>query len=334
MRLVRRLVLVTVVTALFGGPVVAAASGASAASATSGASAASGASGVSGAGAGQGWVRCADLSPGTPEDVYLYPFGNPSHPTMLMHQGYGSVSEYMPLSAGQYTLAMRPPGAPASSPPTVSTSFMVSAGQNYTVASLGSASSRRLKVLNDQMAAAAGSKALIRVIQASVKQPQVTVSVGSAVLARELGFGSASSYQSVKPGSPTVTFSAEGGHAAMAVKLTAGSVHTLVVLDGSSGLRIDNLTDAAGSTDRPKGGAATGFGGTAPKPGPGLLPWLGTLAGGLLLAVAGGFSLRRSRRRAAAAAASSAGASSAGAGLAGAVSADAGSAASAASARD
>ena len=295
MRLGRRLVLVTAVTALLGGPVVATASAASAASA---------------AGAGQGWVRCADLSPGTPEDVYLYPFGNPSHPTMLMHQGYGSVTEYMPLSAGQYTLAMRPPGASASSPPTVSTSFMVSAGSNYTVASIGSASSRRLKVLNDQMAAAAGSKALIRVIQASVKQPQVTVSVGSDVLARELGFGSASSYQSVKPGSPTVTFSAQGGHAAMAVKLTAGSVHTLVVLDGSSGLRIDNLTDAAGSTDRPKGGAATGFGGTAPKAGPGLLPWLGTLAGGLLLAVAGGFSLRRSRRRTAAAAAESAGASS------------------------
>jgi Domain of unknown function (DUF4397) len=324
MRLVRCLVLVTAVTALLGGPVVATASAASAAS---------------GAGAGQGWVRCADLSPGAPEDVYLYPFGNPSHPTVLMHQGYGSVSEYMPLSAGQYTVAMRPPGASASSPPTVSTSFMVSAGSNYTVASLGSASSRRLKVLNDEMAAAAGSKALVRVIQASVKQPQVTVSVGSNVLARELGFGSASSYQSVKPGSPTVTFSAQGGHAAMAVKLTAGSVHTLVVLDGSSGLRIDSLTDAAGSTDRPKGGAATGFGGTAPKPGPGLVPWLGTLAGGVLLAVAGGFGLRRSRRRAAAAAsagaaASSGDAESAGAGLAGAVSADAGSAASGASARD
>src|SRR2546429_3951343 len=278
MRLGRRLVLVTAVTALLGGPVVATASAASA----SGSAAAS-----------QGWVRFADLSPGTPEDVYLYPFGNPSHPTMLMHQGYGSVSEYMPLSAGQYTLAMRPPGASASSPPTVSTSFMVSAGSNYTVASIGSASSQRLKVLTDQMAAAAGSKALIRVIQASVKQPQVTVSVGSAVLARELGFGLASSYQSVKPGSPTVTFSAAGGHAAMAVKLTAGSVHTLVVLDGTSGLRIDSLTDAAGSTDSPKGGAATGFGGTAPRPGPGLAPWLGTLAGGVLPGVGGGVGPRR-----------------------------------------
>src|SRR6478735_6703401 len=277
MGLGRGLVLVTAATVLLGGPVVATASAASAAG-----------TGFA-AGAGQGWVRCADLSPGAPEDVYLYPFGDPSHPTVLMHQGYGSVSEYMPLSAGQYTVAMRPPGASASSPPTVSTSFMVSAGSNYTVASIGSASSRRLKVLNDEMAAAAGSKAL----------------------ARELGFGSASSYQSVQPGSPTVTFSAQGGHAAMAVKLKAGSVHTLVVLDGSSGLRIDSLTDAAGSTDRPKGGAATGFGGMAPKPGPGLVPWLGTLAGGVLLAVAGGFGLRRSRRRSAAAAASSADAGSA-----------------------
>jgi hypothetical protein len=177
---------------------------------------------------------------------------------------------------------------------------MVSAGSNYTVASIGSASSRRLKVLNDQMAAAAGSKALVRVIQASVKQPQVTVSVGSDVLARELAFGAASSYRSIRPGSPTVTFTAPGGHAAMAVTLTAGSVHTLVVLDGASGLKIDNLTDAAGSMDSPRGGAATGFGGTAPGAGggPGLAPWLGTLAGGVLLALAGGFGLRRSRRTA------------------------------------
>jgi len=301
MRLGRRLVLVTAVTALLGGPVVATASAASASGS---------------AAAGQGWVRCADLSPGTPEEVYLYPFGNPSHPMMLMHQGYGSVSEYMPVAAGQYTLAMRPPGASASSPPTVSTSFMVSAGSNYTVASIGSASSRRLKVLDDQMAAAAGSKALVRVIQASVKQPQVTVSVGSNVLARELAFGAASSYQSVQPGSPTVTFSAAAGHAAMAVKLTAGSVHTLVVLDGTSGLKIDNLTDAAGSTDSPKGGAATGFGGTAPRAGPGLVPWVGTLAGWVLLAVAGGFGLRRSRSRRTAAVASPPGEGSAAVGSA------------------
>ena len=54
MRLGRRLVLVSAVTVLLGGPVVATASAASAAG-----------TGFA-AGASQGWVRCADLSPGAP----------------------------------------------------------------------------------------------------------------------------------------------------------------------------------------------------------------------------------------------------------------------------
>ncbi len=275
MRLGRRLVLLAAVATLLGVPA------ATASAATSGT---------------QGWVRCANLSPGTPEDVYLYPFGNPGHPTVLRHVAYGGVSDYMPVGAGQYTVAMRPVGAPASSPPSVSTSFMVSAGTNYTVASIGSATTRRLEVLTDQMAVSSGS-ALVRVIQASVKQPQVTVSVGANVLARQLAFGSASAYQAVSPGAPTGTVSAPGGHAALAVTLTAGSVHTIVVLDGAAGLKVDNLTDAAGSPDAPRGGAATGLGGTAPdRVAPRLAPWLATLAAGLLLVAAGGFGLRRSRR--------------------------------------
>ena len=280
MRLARRLVLLTAVTALLSGPVAARAA-------------------TSPAAADQGWVRCANLAPGTPQDVYLYPFGNPDHPIVLTHAGYGSVSEYMPVTAGQYTVAMRPAGASAASPPSISVSFMVSAGSNYTVASIGPATGRRLEVLQDQMAAAAGSKVLVRVIQASLKQPRVTVSVGSDILASQLAFGSASAYQAVPPGTPTVTFSTPGGHVAMPVTLAAGSVHTIVILDGTSGLRIDNLTDAAGSPDVPRGGAATGLGGTAPGGGPELTPWLATLVGGLLLVAAGVFGLRRSRRTAA-----------------------------------
>jgi hypothetical protein len=225
------------------------------------------------------------------------------HPTVLLHDGYGSVSVYMPVKAGQYTVAMRPVGAAASSPPSVSTSFMVSAGANYTVASIGPASARKLQVLTDQISGQAGSQVLVRVIQASVKQAQVTVSVGADTLARQLAFGQATSYQAVKPGTRMVRFTAAGGRAARAVRLAAGSVHTIVVLDGASGskLKIDNLTDAAGSQDPPQGGAATGMGGTAPGAGgPGLAPWLATLAGGVLLAVAGGFGLRRSRRSVAA----------------------------------
>jgi hypothetical protein len=280
MRLGKRLVLLTAVTIALSGPVAAMA-------ATSPAAATN-----------QGWVRCANLSPGAPAEVYLYPFGNPDHPIVLTHEGYGygGVSDYMPVTAGQYTVAMRPAGAPAASPPTISTSFMVSAGSNYTVANIGSATARRLEVLQDETAGAAGSKVLVRVIQASLKQAQVTVSVGSDTLASKLAFGAASAYQAVPPGTPTITFSTPSGHVAMPVTLTAGSVHTIVVLDGTAGLRIDNLTDEAGRPDVPRGGAATGLGGMAPGGGPGLAPWLGTLAGGLLLVAAGMVGLRRSRR--------------------------------------
>jgi Domain of unknown function (DUF4397) len=276
MRLGRRLVLLAAVTALVGGPAASAASAAAVPTA-----------------ANDGWVRCANLSPGTPEDVYLYPFGNPGQPIVLKHAEYGEVYDYMPVSAGEYTVAMRPVGAPASSSPSVSTSFMVTAGENYTVASLGSATDRRLKVLQDQMSAPKG-KVLVRVVQASVKQPEVTVSVGSDVLARQLAFGTATPYQAVPAGSPTVTFSAPGAHAAMAVTLPTGSVHTIVVLDGASGLQVDSLTDAAASQNTPQGGAATGLGGTAPG-GSGPAPWLAILAGGLLLAAAGVLGLRRPR---------------------------------------
>jgi len=299
MRLGRRLVLLTAATTLLGsaGAAVAAASPAAYA-ATTGAPAATGAQAISAAAdqGNAGWVRCANLSQGTPEDVYLYSFGNPGNPTVLMNEGYGGVSSYMQLSAGEYTVAVRPVGAAASSPASITTSFMVSAGTNYTVASLGPAKRRRLQVLQDQIVAPSG-EALVRVIQASSKQPRVTVSIGADTLAQQLALGSVTTYQAIQPGTPTVVFSTPDGHTAMPVTLAAGSVHTIVVLDGTSGLKLDNLTDAAASQAAAKGGAATGLGGTAPgPPAPGLAPWLATLAAGLLLAVAGGFGLRRSRR--------------------------------------
>jgi hypothetical protein len=243
-----------------------------------------------------GWVRCANLSPGNPAvDIYLIAFGNSGQPIVLRHVTYGDVSSYMAVSAGQYSVAMRPVGAPASSPPVVSTSFMVSAGADYTVASLGPAAARRIEVLRDQMAAPKGS-ALIRVIQASLKEDQVTVSYGGDVLAQQLAFGAVTSYMSVQPGTQTVLLSASGVQTTMSITLASGSVHTIVVLDSSAGLQVDNLTDAAGSSEMPMGGAATGFGGMAPRDPPGSAPWLATLAAGLLLMAVGVLGLRRSRR--------------------------------------
>ena len=235
MRLGRRFVLLAMIMALLGGLGSWSASAARAAMAPE---------------SGDGFVRCANLSPGLPAaNVYLIPFGDSSHQTVLMEMAYGEVSSYMPISPGQYTVAIRQAGSSSSSVPVVSTNFMVSAGTDYTVASIGPANARRVEVLQDQTSAPKGST-LVRVFQASLKHHLVTVSVGSDTVASGLAFGSATQYLTVNPGKQAIQFSAQGDQASMSVTLAAGSVHTIVVLDGSAGLQVDTLTDAAASTDR------------------------------------------------------------------------------------
>jgi hypothetical protein len=243
------------------------------------------------------WVRIAHLSPKAPAmDMYMYPFGEPGRATVLRDVGYGDVSVYMAVSPGQYSVAMRGFGAPASSPPALITSFMVSARMPYTVAALGPDPGLRVEVLQDQVSPPAG-KALVRVVQASLKQHQVTVSYGSDLLARQLAFGVATSYVVVAPGAHMVRFTASGERAAARVRLSADTVHTIVVLDDSSGLRVDALLDAAGSQIMPKGGTDTGFGGMAPRLPGSPAPWLLTIAAGTLLAGAGLAGLLRPRLR-------------------------------------
>ena len=240
-----------------------------------------------------GWIRIAHLSPQAPAmDMYLYPFGNPGRPLVLKDVAYGAVSAYMAVSPGQYTVAMRGFGAPASSKPALTTSFRVTAGAAYTLAALGPDPGLRTEVLKDQMTAPAG-KAVVRVLQASLQQHRVTVSYGPDVLARQLAFGDATSYRAVSPGARTVRFTAPGQHAAMPVTLSADSVHTIVVLDDSSGLKVDAVTDAAGSRVMPKGAISAGFGGTAPRPPASPAPWLVMIAAGALLTAAGLARLRR-----------------------------------------
>ena len=231
-------------------------------------------------------------------DMYLYPFGDPQDVIVLRDVSYGNVSAYQTLSPGEYTVAMRGFGAPGSSKPALTTSFMVSTRTAYTVAALGPDPGLRVAVLQDQMTAQAG-KALIRVFQASLKEPQVTVSYGSDVLARHLDFGAATSYAAVSPGKQTVRFTSSGEHATMPVRLGADTIHTIFVLDDSSGLEVDPVTDAVGSQIMPKGGADTGFGGTAPHPPASPVPWLLMIAFGTVLTGVAFTRLRRTRPTAA-----------------------------------
>ena len=135
-----------------------------------------------------GWIRIAHLSPEAPAmDMYLYPFGDPEDMIVLRDVSYGDVSAYQTLSPGEYTVAMRGFDAPASSKPALVTNFMVISGTAYTLTAIGPDPGLRVEVLKDQMTAPTG-KTLVRVLQASLKQHQVTVSSGATSLAKQLTF--------------------------------------------------------------------------------------------------------------------------------------------------
>jgi hypothetical protein len=252
-----------------------------------------------------GWLRLANLAPGEPMfDIYLYPVGDTRATLMLKNIGYGMVSSYQQVPAGSYTVAMRKAGSATGSQPMLSTTVAVATGGAYTLASVGPSSAPRLELLDDMLSPPRG-KALVRIIQASLHQRQVTVSAGperqptasagGRVLVRDLSFGSATSYATVTPGRWDLRASGPAMTATSRETLAAGSSYTIVVLDGASHLELDCLTDMTGSKADPMGGAPMGFGGTAPLPAPSPVPWLIAMAGGLLTASAGALWLRRTR---------------------------------------
>jgi hypothetical protein len=217
---------------------------------------------------------------------------------VLKHVAYGTVSPFEKLTSGEYTVAMRGAGAKPSSPPVLSTTVNITRGGAYTVAGLGPAKALRLQVLRDRLTTPKG-ESLVRVIQASLHDHKVTVTAGSQVLARQLPFGNVTSYATARPGTWMVHVSGAAGMATKSVALSAGTIHTLVVLDGADGsLMIDNLVDAAGSGIAPQGGAATGLGGTAPVPAPSPAPWAAAIVAGALGTAAAAYWLRRVRHQA------------------------------------
>jgi Domain of unknown function (DUF4397) len=249
-----------------------------------------------------GWIRWGNWSPSAPDfDIYLSSFGGSGAPTVIRHVRYGHVSSYMALPSGQYAIAMRDSGAAATTPPTLSASVQVTAGAAYTIVSMGPASHLGVQVLKETMRASL-DKALVRVVQESVQQHRVTVTDGSRALGGPLLLGAYTGFLPVSPGWQAIHVGGYSENATARVFLPANTIHTLVVLDKpdrQGGLQVSSLQDAVGSATMPAGGAATGFGATAPRPGSSPLLWLAIMAGGGLLAAAGGARLWRGRRRAA-----------------------------------
>jgi hypothetical protein len=193
---------------------------------------------------------------------------------------------------------MRDSGAPASTPPALSASVQIAPGMAYTIVSMGAPSHLGVQVLKESMMSSPG-KVLVRVVQESVAQHRVSVNADGRALGGPLQLGSYTGFLALSPGWQAFHAAGYSATASRRLFLRANTIHTLVVLDNQGGLRIHSLQDAVGSQAMPIGGAATGLGGTAPKPGTSPAPWLAIMAGGGLLAALGVVRLRRNRRRAA-----------------------------------
>src|SRR3984885_4501907 len=217
-----------------------------------------------------GFISLGNLSESpSPVDIYLYLSGSSSPQFVRADVAYGTILPYQAVNAGSYSVKMRAAGSSASSNPVWSVSLTVKAGGAYTVVPLrASAQQGQLKVIDNNLATPKG-KSFVRVIQAAVNQQQVTFHCSCAPgtpgnITTDAAPGSVSPQAPIPSGTWTMSATAPSATTSVPVTLTAGTVHTEIVIDApGGGIQIVNLTDAAGARQAPTGGTSAGSAGTS-----------------------------------------------------------------------
>jgi hypothetical protein len=240
-------------------------------------------------------VRVVHLSAGVPK-VDLYVDGTRT----VAAVPFRTASRYHSLPAGAHTLAMRPAGSSAGSTPLASARASITAGAPYSAILLGASTQLKAVVAKDDFTAPPAGRAKLRIIDAAPQSPPLDIAVADGpVLFRDVRFGEVSPFITVAAGRMAVEVRAAGTSRVLftqgAAPIPAGMIVTLAGTISAAG-QIETLPilDAAGAGNLPRGGIATGAGGTAGGQGwsPG---WLLAAVG--LPAAAAVAAVRRSRRR-------------------------------------
>lgn len=260
---------------------------------------------------GQAWVRAAHAVPGL-DGMAFTVSGGPDDDTVTLVDDaeYGSVSDYTALAPGDYTASVAPAGEPGAEP-VLSTSFSVGQSSATTLAAIGTTDRPRLATLSDDLTPPEPGTASVRILPAASSAPTVTVEAQDGPTITDAAvFGQATSYAPVPAGRWTLDLSGGEKTSQAVVEVEAGSVYTVMVVDGEDGaLEVLPVTDASGTSQpggqggadgaggpaatapgaaAPVGGVQTGGGGTATATGDRPLTWallsVGVLAlGGLLV---------------------------------------------------
>ncbi|MHA3701556.1 DUF4397 domain-containing protein [Jatrophihabitans sp. YIM 134969] len=213
-------------------------------------------------------VRSGHFSPDVAAvDVYLTAFGGGSTALWISDEAYGEVSGYRQVAAGVYVVSMRPHGAAADSPASITWTVDAAPGRAYTAAAVGSASALQARILSDDTSAPPRGEGRVRVIQAASLAPTATITAnGGVTVADAVPFGTTTGYRSVAAGTWDLraVAPAPGLVASGAVSVPAGTASTVVLLDTTAGgLTLRTVVDSAGSAVVPVGSVDAGGGGTA-----------------------------------------------------------------------
>jgi hypothetical protein len=254
-------------------------------------------SGRAGAAATDGFLRLGHFALGT-GTVDEYVDGS----VVAKAVAYTQVTSYAEVTAGPHSIALRPGGAAATTQPLTTLTATVAPGSSSTIAIVAGGGGVAASVYTDDLSAPPAGKAKVRVIHAvsAIQAVNVFVSPAAAPTAASptaivaspaavslpstpafsnLAFGAASQYADLPAGSYEVDLQAAGSGqvvlAAHSWPVAADTIASVVVLQGTQGVTLEVLRDAAGTPATPAGAMATGEGGTAHGSGlqlPGGLP--------------------------------------------------------------
>ena len=254
-----------------------------------------------GAASTDGWVRAAHFSPDTAGvDVYLTAFSGGTTTLWLSDVGYGDVSPYRRIAAGDYAVSMRPHGASMATPAALSWNVNIAAGDSYTAAAVGMTAALKGVVFQDQLTG--GTSAEARVVQASSRAVNATVKTANGtVIGSGVAFGTTTAYAALPSGTQTILATSDSDPSVTAttsLTVAGATLTTLVLLDAKGGgVTLRAIADSAGAVTAPSGSVPAGGGGTAARPTQSFTADLIAIGGGIVLLLGLALGLRRRRVR-------------------------------------
>jgi hypothetical protein len=247
---------------------------------------------TAGAQEGQARVRVLHLSADAPRlDVFV------DGTRTLANVPFKTATRHAQVPAGTHSFELRPAGSEAGDP-LVTHRATVASGAAYTLAAVGLAAKLQALMLKDDFSAPPPGKAKLRSIDATPQSPPLDIAVeGGPVLFRNLTFPKATPFVTVDAGSLALEVRRAGTDTVVfrsgARPLPAGAILTMAGTVSPTGtIEVLPILDAAGAGATPRGGIATGAGGSASAGGGGLASFLAAVVG-LALVVGGALAVRR-----------------------------------------